>query len=213
MYVILAYFGVAIRVFDGFPVIFPDTAVPLIIAGCAGWLWREYSADDSDFMARHRSPRVLCSFGDYSWDGVTRSANVDGEPYFIYYLNGCNYDGTVYQGDVALAVPQAHVVEFGKNRVVQTDLGIGSLSSDVALSPVKAVLTGSMVSPVFSGKYQDVDVTRQYQSATLLSNLRGHALDEIMKLFSDASMLGRILHPNDDLEQKLLTALKDGDED
>jgi hypothetical protein len=179
---------------------------------CIGWLVHMWFAPEDlnlELFAKGHSPRILTNVGCFSWDGVTRKVDIDGYSYSVFYGNGCNYSGIFYPGDVALVAPSSHVLEIGRNRLVKTELNYGSLPSEVCLGPVQAVLTGHLIMDQFKRGNQsdDVDLARQYQSVLAVSEARGRALDQIMRVFSDVSMLGKMLNPQDPLKDHLLEAI------
>jgi hypothetical protein len=213
VYGILAYHWVLIKIFSFNLPALPEPMCTYVMFGCVGWLIHEwFKADDLNLnlFAKGKSPRVLTNVGCFSWDGITKKIDINGFCYLVFYGNGANYMGIFYCGDVALVVPESHVVEVGKNRLVMTELSYGNVPDDVSLGSVRAILTGHMLMPQFrrvSDVSNSVDLQRQYQSVQKVAEARGQALDQIMRLFSDVSMLGKMLNPEDPLRQEILGSL------
>ena len=160
-YGILAYYWVAIGMFTmNLPTVLPDNAVSFLTAGCVGWLYRDHSHQDNDVaIARSRSPRLLTTVGDFSWDGVTDIRTINNRKYSIMYGNGLNYDGYYERGDVAICVPFNQVVPLGQNALVCTDIKKGSIPPNITFDDsVRVVLTGNIPSQVFPSVKCDYDI-------------------------------------------------------
>ena len=213
VYGILVYNWVLLGIFSLNLPSLPEPTRSFISVGCIGWLIHEWFEDNDsgiEYYLKGMSPRIMTNCGCFAWDGITKPVDVDGYPHYLYYGNGYSFQGMTARGNVAIVVPQSHVIEFGKHRVVRTELNYGNVPDDVYLGEVSAVLTGRTLMEQFRNVKNvagDVDISRQYQSVQKVAEARGVALDNIMRLFSDASMLGKMLNPQDTLKQELLRAL------
>nr|WP_321496306.1 hypothetical protein [uncultured Methanolobus sp.] len=163
-YATIVYFWVIIGILNAdLPLIFGDYAmyIPLV---SIGWLWRDnQQGDESDDYHRRKSPQILTERGTFSWDGTTYYETIGGEKYAIHFGNGCNYDGLVYRGNVAIVCPAEHVCEVGRDRFIGTHFNKRTIPFDLMFPPgTKTALFGNTISPFF---IDDIDKKREMKSA------------------------------------------------
>lgn len=210
-YGILAYYWIIIGMFAmNFPTIFPDKSISFLTAGCVGWLWCDYSQRDSDIAtARSRSPRLLTSLGDFSWDGVTDIVNIGGVKCNLYYGNGCNHDGWFERGNIAIVVPDSQTVEVGKNRLVKTKLDRRTPPNlRDRIGEVRATLSGMVEHDVFTvASSETIKLEKQLLVANDQIDQQMKYINSINEIVGNTAMMGNILNPASEVLRGIKEAL------
>jgi hypothetical protein len=152
--ILIYYWGLIGLLNFSLPQVLPDTLVTYATIGSVGWLIRDYATDSAEDYCRRMSPQLMTEMGVFSWDGSTRYITVAGRKFALFYGNGCNHDGTIYRGDVAIICPPEHVFDVGSDRIISTEFKRRYIPPDIVFDThVRAVMYGDLPSPVF-----DIDV-------------------------------------------------------
>ncbi|WP_340819050.1 hypothetical protein [Methanolobus sp. WCC4] len=186
---VLAYYWGLIGLFRAdLPLILTDKLITWATIGSCFWLlFLHFHEDEEDIedYCRRMSPQLLTEKGTFSWSGITHSTHAGVLSFNIYYGNGCNHDGLVYEGNIAIVCPKDHVVEVGQDRLIRTEFKPRSIPHGMIFRPgTKLVLLGDQVSSCFKNGLDKESAinSAQVEYYTVLSNSYQNGFNRMVDL-------------------------------
>ncbi|NPE27627.1 hypothetical protein HNV12_06505 [Methanococcoides sp. SA1] len=140
-----------------------------------------------------KSPKLMTSWGVYSWTGESYLRNVNGLPYRIFH-EGVNYLGSIERGDKVFMCPEDQAVQIGPHILIKSDIELkepdevtGELRADVGDA---WVIKGTLPAQIFgSVDVKSYDLKRELDAQTAYNSKLVEINKEQAKCLSDAYML------------------------